>query len=255
MTALDNCDISLMIYDQSRAIASKKRGRPCAIDRYKTDLIQQKFTNILNSNSSHQTAHLAQNIMPFIVTRQRRQRANNRERSRMQTLNSALIILRQHLPIDLYLQSKTNVQSQIELECQKNSDEKSSKVEKCPAKMTKIDTLRFAAEYIRLLTDVLTDCQRQETAVCRSFNRNEVSFTSDTSNNSESGVSEMSGLSSADSVSRPVESFVSNTGFVSNCHQSYYYYHHQQQSAFYNNDTIVGQHGLANKYAASSKIY
>ncbi len=92
MTNLDDCDISLMIYGNCKLpITSKKRGRPCAIDRYKTDLIQQKFTNILNSNSSHQTTHLAQNIMPFIVKRQRRQRANNRERTRMQTLMRLLL--------------------------------------------------------------------------------------------------------------------------------------------------------------------
>jgi hypothetical protein len=229
MTNLDDCDISLMIYGNCKLpITSKKRGRPCAIDRYKTDLIQQKFTNILNSNSSHQTTHLAQNIMPFIVKRQRRQRANNRERTRMQTLNEALIVLRQHLPIDLYLKSKTNSDSQTEIKPHKQLNSSVS------LKITKIDTLRFAAEYIRLLTDVLRDCEKPETS--RACFKNEVSFTSDTSNNSESNVSESSGISFDYNAIKSNESFAA--GFNSNYYQPYYYYHnhhhHHHQTGFYN---------------------
>ena len=226
MTNLDQYDISLMVHGNSKSI-SKKRGRPCANDRYRNDLIQQKFTNILNSNNSQQTAHLAQNIMPFIVKRQRRQRANNRERSRMQTMNEALIVLRQHLPIDLYLKSKTNSDSQTEIKLHK--DLNSRVASKISFKITKIDTLRFAAEYIRLLTDVLKDCAKQE-ANNKGYLKNEVSFTSDTSNNSESSsVSETSGMSVDSNIIKSKESF--STGFNSNFHQTYCYYNHP---GFYN---------------------
>ena len=92
-------------------------------------------------------------IIPFIAKRHKRQRANNRERSRMQTLNEALIILKQHLPIDLYLKSKTNLQSQTEI----TENDKQLLKEKSLefVKMTKIDILKFATEYIKLLTNVL----------------------------------------------------------------------------------------------------
>lgn len=177
MTNFENCDI----------ICKKKRGRPCAIDRYKTDLIQQKFTNILNNKTTLLASDefTQQSIMPFIVKRQRRQRANNRERSRMQTLNGAISVLRQHLPVDLYLQSKTNAESLTELTPIDVS--KSNKRNLSSVKMTKIDTLRFAAEYIKLLTSVLNESSTDFSAHNRNnFNssfKNETSFSSDSSSN------------------------------------------------------------------------
>lgn len=163
----------------SLATGKKKRGRPCALDRYKTELIQQKFTNILN-NKSLNDEFTKTSILPFIVKRQRRQRANNRERSRMQTLNGALHVLKQHLPMDLYLQSKTNAQSQADelVQAETTKSKRANENLNNQAKMTKIDTLKFAAEYIKLLTSVLNDSNSSKDMNSNGFNS---SFTSDSS--------------------------------------------------------------------------
>lgn len=83
------------------SLERKRRGRPCAIERRRNELIQLKFTSLINSGMSGDLAKY--NVVPFIQKRQRRSKANDRERGRMGTLNNALDILKKHLPIDLYV--------------------------------------------------------------------------------------------------------------------------------------------------------
>ena len=78
----------------------KKRGRPCALERHRNELIQQKVTNLINTGVSDNISN--HNIVPFILKRQRRSKANDRERGRMGTLNNALGVLKKHLPEELY---------------------------------------------------------------------------------------------------------------------------------------------------------
>lgn len=81
--------------------AKKRRGRPCATERRNNELIQEKFTNLIRSANCHSDELTRNKLMPFIVKRQRRSRANDRERGRMDQLNVALGKLKEHLPIEL----------------------------------------------------------------------------------------------------------------------------------------------------------
>lgn len=226
-------------------ISKKKRGRPCAIDRYKNDLIQEKFTSMLNNgNTSALNDEFTKlKIIPFIAKRQKRQRANNRERSRMQTLNEALIILKQHLPIDLYLKSKTNLQSQTEI----TENDKQLLKEKSLefVKMTKIDILKFATEYIKLLTNVLNSNKLfqspKETISYEYYFKKENSFNSDISNSSSS-VS-MKSLSSSSIESKPgINEHIpkAKTIIFPNSYQSYYQYDNYYANDFnyYHNNSV-----------------
>lgn len=73
----------------------------------------------------------------------RRSRANDRERTRMRLLNEAMEHLRTLLPLDSNSYSSST-----------DSSNHSPMVED---KLTKIETLRTASAYIRLLTDLLED--------------------------------------------------------------------------------------------------
>ena len=42
----------MKIIENNNETSKKKRGRPCAIDRYKNDLIQEKFTSMLNNGNT-----------------------------------------------------------------------------------------------------------------------------------------------------------------------------------------------------------
>ena len=77
------------------------------------------------------------------LRRHRRSRANDRERTRMRSLNEALEHLRTLLPLDApaYYSSAESCNSGTSME----------------DKLTKIETLRTASAYIRLLTDLLDD--------------------------------------------------------------------------------------------------
>lgn len=92
---------------------------------------------------------------PVLVTelkRHRRSRANDRERTRMRLLNEALEHLRTMLPLD----SNT---------CYSSADS-SSHGTIMEDKLTKIETLRTASAYIRLLTDLLDDNQPPSASSC-----------------------------------------------------------------------------------------
>lgn len=84
------------------------------------------------------------------LKRHRRSRANDRERTRMRSLNEALEHLRTLLPID-----STSYCS---------STDSSNHGPILEDKLTKIETLRTASAYIRLLTDLLEDNNHSSTS-------------------------------------------------------------------------------------------
>ena len=84
------------------------------------------------------------------LKRHRRSRANDRERTRMRLLNEALEHLRTLLPMD----STT---------CYSSTESSSSTGPMLEDKLTKIETLRTASAYIRLLTDLLEENSSQST--------------------------------------------------------------------------------------------
>lgn len=86
----------------------------------------------------------------------RRSRANDRERTRMRSLNEALEHLRTLLPID-----STPYYS--------STDSSSNHGPIVEDKLTKIETLRTASAYIRLLTDLLEDNNHSSTSNLYSY--------------------------------------------------------------------------------------
>lgn len=128
----------------------KRRGRPCASERHNNELLEKRLTSLIHSEDEFTKS----NIMPFIVKRQRRVRANDRERNRMQTLNDALNELKDHLPIDfLVSELGSDLDNSGSIETNGKKNKKKSNEEK----LTKIDTLKLATKYIRLLTDILNE--------------------------------------------------------------------------------------------------
>jgi hypothetical protein len=139
--------------------AVKRRGRPCASERYNNELMQQKLTSIVNSNRDINDDFARLNVIPLIMKRQRRVRANDRERNRMQTLNEALFVLQQHLPIDFLLSLNLiptqSLDSSISSDSNANTKSKNKKSQE--PKLTKIDTLKLATKYIEMLTNFLRE--------------------------------------------------------------------------------------------------
>lgn len=82
-------------------------------------------------------------VLATELKRHRRSRANDRERTRMRLLNEALEHLRTLLPLD----PTSNY----------SSTDSSNLSPTMEDKLTKIETLRTASAYIRLLTDLLED--------------------------------------------------------------------------------------------------
>jgi hypothetical protein len=95
-------------------------------------------------------------VLATELKRHRRSRANDRERSRMRSLNEALEHLRTLLPID-------------STSCYSSTDS-SSHGPIVEDKLTKIETLRTASAYIRLLTDLLEDTNHLSTSNSYSYN-------------------------------------------------------------------------------------
>jgi hypothetical protein len=95
-------------------------------------------------------------VLASEVKRHRRSRANDRERTRMRSLNEALEHLRTLLPIDA-----TPYYS---------STDSSNHGPIVEDKLTKIETLRTASAYIRLLTDLLEDSNHLSTSNSYSYN-------------------------------------------------------------------------------------
>lgn len=101
-------------------------------------------TNIPPTKSRRGRKRVTDPILASELRRHRRSRANDRERTRMRSLNEALEHLRTLLPIDAScFYSSTN-----------DSSHSGPIVED---KLTKIETLRTASAYIRLLTNLLED--------------------------------------------------------------------------------------------------
>lgn len=139
---------------------NKRRGRPCAIERYNNEIIQQKLTHLINSNDEF----ARNNVMPFIIKRQRRARANDRERNRMQTLNEALNELKQHLPVEFLLAAESSNLDDSNVTDESSLSNKKSKRKSPEEKLTKIDTLRLATKYISLLTSMLNESESSESS-------------------------------------------------------------------------------------------
>jgi hypothetical protein len=111
---------------------------------------------ILPTKSRRGRKRITDPVLVGELKRHRRSRANDRERTRMRSLNEALEHLRTLLPLDsLAYYSSTD------------SSNHGSVVED---KLTKIETLRTASAYIRLLTDLLEDNNPPST--CNSYSYN-----------------------------------------------------------------------------------
>ncbi|CAF0720609.1 unnamed protein product [Rotaria sp. Silwood1] len=96
-------------------------------------------------------------ILATELKHHRRSRANDRERTRMRLLNEALEHLRTLLPIDTSSYYTSN--------------DSSNHVPIAEDKLTKIETLRTASAYIRLLTDLLEgDSKTSSTTNLYSYN-------------------------------------------------------------------------------------
>lgn len=136
--------------EDSSASLKRKRGRPCAVERMRNEMMQQRLTSMINSNQVPSAEFAKFNILPLIVKRQRRVRANDRERNRMVSLNGALKVLREHLPVEYLVDDQVEANQYEFMEA--NKRKKSSNI-----KLTKIDTLRLATKYISILTDLLNE--------------------------------------------------------------------------------------------------
>ena len=148
--------------------SGKRRGRPCASERYNNELIQQKLTSLINSPCTTISEDFARlNVIPFIVKRQRRVRANDRERNRMQTLNEALLILQQCIPAEFLSLNRNmitnlnntsdSVSSDSNCNASNQHSHKHHKGQIDSTKLTKIDTLKLATKYIEFLASLLHD--------------------------------------------------------------------------------------------------
>ncbi|CAF1409112.1 unnamed protein product [Adineta steineri] len=96
---------------------------------------------------------------PILATQlkyHRRSRANDRERTRMRLLNESLEHLRTLLPVD-------------SVSCYSSTDS-SNHGTMLEDKLTKIETLRTASEYIRVLTSLLEDSNNSSTSSSYSYN-------------------------------------------------------------------------------------
>ncbi|CAF2356643.1 unnamed protein product [Rotaria sp. Silwood2] len=129
---------------------------------------------IIYQNSNDSNSSISSNMIPPIKSRRgrkritdpvlatelkhhRRSRANDRERTRMRLLNEALEHLRTLLPIDTSSYYTAN--------------DSSNHVPIVEDKLTKIETLRTASAYIRLLTDLLEgDSKTSSTSNLYSYN-------------------------------------------------------------------------------------
>jgi hypothetical protein len=165
----------LSIEPSSNSKQQKRRGRPCATERYNNELMQEKFTRIINSNAHDLNDEFTKlSVLPFVVNRQRRVRANVREKNRMQTLNQALHVLKKHLPIDLLTPSESNISEPGYLDNPNPNQSFSSKSKRklLEHKLTKIDTLKLATKYISILTEMLShqDLNNNEPMQLRVYN-------------------------------------------------------------------------------------
>ena len=121
----------------------KRRGRPCASERFNNEMMEKRLTSLIHSDDEFTKS----NIMPFIVKRQRRVCANDRERNRMQTLNEALNELKDHLPLDFLV---SELGSDLDNSSSTETNGKKSRKKSSEEKLTKIDTLKLATKYIRM---------------------------------------------------------------------------------------------------------
>ena len=134
-------DMSIGVTNERR-----RRGRQCALERQNNELLQAQLSSMVSQSQFDFDSDFAKlNILPFITRRQRRARANDIERCRMQRLNEELDVLKSMLPIDYLLTEEAESDGQRIGQCQSSP------------KLTKIYTLKLATKYIRILTELLND--------------------------------------------------------------------------------------------------
>ena len=144
---------------------TKRRGRPCAQERLNNELLEQHFNLLIKATADNQRERCGvigdggdqlmlddTRIIPFVVKRQRRVKANVREKHRMQTLNEALEVLKQHLPPEWSLPVTTTLSSASN---DHSNSSRNSSICGGNAKLTKIDTLRLATSYIQTLSELI----------------------------------------------------------------------------------------------------
>jgi hypothetical protein len=166
-------DYPLVSHEQEQQ-RRRRRGRPCAMERYHNERLQAQFSSLISQSSVDFDSDFAKlNIIPFITRRQRRARANDRERTRMQALNEALDVLKSCLPLELLLRDfetenslkQKKAASLASASAATTNNNKAPSQGQCdtPAtntntqviKLTKIDTLKLASKYIAMLTRYL----------------------------------------------------------------------------------------------------
>lgn len=113
-----------------------------------------------------QSSRYAGSALPPVSTNTRRSgrsKANDRERNRMHQLNDAFDLLRNHIPLEPPAASVTvtsNTTSEEEVESSYPTAEQLTTRPAAPFKLSKIETIRLAQNYIRALGVML---ERQQT--------------------------------------------------------------------------------------------
>ena len=119
------------------ASSSDRNYPPSSVDSSSTSIVRPP------TKSRRGRKRVTDPVLVRELKRHRRSRANDRERTRMRLLNEAMEHLRTILPMD-----STSYYS---------STDSSNQGPIAEDKLTKIETLRTASAYIRLLTDLLED--------------------------------------------------------------------------------------------------
>ena len=123
---------------------------PSSVDSSSTSMIQPPI------KSRRGRKRVTDPVLATELKHHRRSRANNRERTRMRLLNEAMEHLRTLLPMDPN-------------SCYSSNDS-SHQTSMAEDKLTKIETLRTASAYIRLLTDLLEDNNPSSTSNVYPYN-------------------------------------------------------------------------------------
>lgn len=129
----------------------RKRGRPSFwsnLEYLEQQQRKEQQENISSDPSQLNTTSSTTTILTpqILIKRQRRLKANDRERNRMKNLNKTLQILKSLLPFDFTVGNNSSGSS-----------------DKGDDKLTKIETLRMATQYIYELTKLLEISSKSET--------------------------------------------------------------------------------------------
>lgn len=208
----------------------RRRGRPCALERQNNELLQAQFSTLISQSALDFDSDFAKlNIIPFIARRQRRARANDRERTRMQTLNEALDVLKSYLPLEYLVAPSSN-----------REDRKTSQ-SSAILKLTKIDTLKLATKYIGILTDLLSENGQQVGDLDLSSRWSWSYAATESASSTESLSPSLAVSSSSPSSSSTFQPPVTNSSSSSNGFNSMHHHsnHQQQFMNVYQNSSVM----------------